>query len=71
MRATALIANAIGEKKESEASHFLAQSIILSIVVALLVTVIGIIIAPHVISTISENNSSLLLSIVSIICHDH
>ena len=60
---TALIANAIGEKKDKEASYLLAQGVILSIVIAIFITIIGILIAPHIISTISKSTTSLDLSI--------
>ena len=60
---TALIANAIGEKKDNEASYLLAQGVILSIVIAIFITIIGILIAPHIISTISKSTTSLDLSI--------
>ncbi|PPR53455.1 MAG: hypothetical protein CFH16_01008, partial [Alphaproteobacteria bacterium MarineAlpha5_Bin6] len=60
---TALIANALGEKKDKEASYLLAQGVILSIAVAIIITIIGILIAPHIISTISKSTTSLDLSI--------
>ncbi len=60
---TALIANSLGEKKDKEASYLLAQGIILSIVVAILITIIGILIAPYIISTISKSSTSLNLSL--------
>ena len=60
---TALIANAIGEKEEEKASYLLAQGIILSSVIAIIVTIIGISLAPIIISFISKSNTSLLLSL--------
>ena len=46
---TSLIANSIGAKEERKASYFLAQSIILSIIVALIVTFTGIYLGPYII----------------------
>ena len=60
---TALIANAIGEKNDKNASYILAQGVILSTLVAIIVTVIGIIVAPYIITTISKSNTSLSLSL--------
>ena len=60
---TALIANAIGEKEERKASYLLAQGVILSSVIAIIVTAIGISLAPVIISFISKSNTSLLLSL--------
>jgi len=60
---TALIANAIGAKEDSKASYFLAQSVILSSVFAIIITILGIIIAPYIITTISKSNLSFTYSI--------
>ena len=59
---TALIANAIGEKNDKKASYLLAQGIILSTVVAIIVTILGIVIGPSIIKMISKSNVSLALS---------
>ena len=60
---TALIANAIGEKKENEASYFLAQSIILTTITAIIITFIGILLGPYVIETITNSSTSINLSL--------
>ena len=60
---TALISNAMGEKEEEKASYLLAQGIILSSVIAIIVTIIGISLAPVIISFISKSDSSLSLSL--------
>ncbi len=60
---TALIANAIGEKKDNEASYFLAQSIILTTITAIIITILGITIAPYILKTMSNNELSISLSL--------
>lgn len=58
---TSLISNAIGEKKDKQASFFLAQSILLSIVTAIFVTLLGIFLGPYIIFAMNE--SSILLNL--------
>ena len=60
---TSLIANAIGENKDNKASLYLAQAVFISIIVAILVTIIGIAIAPYIISLMNTDDSTLLLSL--------
>ena len=60
---TSLIANAIGENNDSKASLFLAQAVLISILVAILVTIIGIKIAPYIISKMNTNDNTVLLSL--------
>ena len=60
---TSLIANSIGEKKENKASLYLAQAVLISVVVAILVTIIGIKIAPYIISAMNTKDHTLLLSL--------
>ena len=55
---TSLIANSIGEKNEKKASYFLAQSILLSSIFAIIITILGITIAPYIITTISKSDLS-------------
>jgi len=60
---TSLIANALGEKNEGKASLYLAQSILLSIFVALAVTILGITFAPYLLKFMNTNESTLILSL--------
>ena len=60
---TSLIANSLGEKNENKASLYLAQSILIGIIVAIVVTIIGIQIAPFVISLMNTNDTTLSLSL--------
>ena len=59
---TSLMANALGEKKESEASYFLAQSIILAIVVFIFVAIAGIFLGPYIILAMNKSLITLKLS---------
>ena len=59
---TSFIANSIGEKDNRKASYFLAQSIILSIIVALIVTITGIYLGPHIIFLMNKSLVTLNLS---------
>ena len=52
--ATSLIANALGEKKIERASHFLAQSISLAILTAIIVTFVGIYLGPSIILLMND-----------------
>tara|TARA_Y100000590_G_scaffold246122_1_gene276523 strand:+ start:1016 stop:2410 length:1395 start_codon:yes stop_codon:yes gene_type:complete len=60
---TALISNAIGANEEKKASYFLAQSILLSSIFAIIITILGITIAPYIITTISKSDLSFNYSI--------
>ena len=60
---TSLIANAIGEKKDNIASLYLAQSILLAIIVAILVTISGLFIAPYILNMMNTDQSTLFLSL--------
>ena len=59
---TSLISNSIGEKNERKASYYLAQSIILSIFVALIVSILGIYFGPYIIFTMNNSTTTLNLS---------
>ncbi len=59
---TSLIANALGEKKINDASYFLAQSIILAIVVFIIVAVAGIYLGPYIILAMNKSLITLKLS---------
>jgi len=59
---TSLISNAIGEKEDNKASFFLAQSIILSIVTAIIVTITGILVGPYIIYAMNKSLVTLNLS---------
>lgn len=60
---TSLVANSLGEKNENKASHYLAQSILIGIIVAIVVTIFGIQIAPFVINFMNTNDVTLSLSL--------
>jgi len=60
---TSLIANSIGEGNDNKASLFLAQAIFIAIIVAILVTLIGIAIAPYIINSMQTSFSTKLLSL--------
>ena len=59
---TSLIANAIGEKKDNEASFYLAQSILVSILAAIIVSIIGINLGPYIIFLMNPSTLTLNLS---------
>ena len=59
---TSLIANALGEKKENKASYFLAQSIILAIIVFIIVAIVGIYLGPYIILGMNKSLVTLKLS---------
>ena len=59
---TSLISNSIGEKEDRKASYLLAQSIILTIFVAIIVTILGIYLGPYIIFTMNKNLITLKLS---------
>ena len=59
---TSLIANALGENKKEEASYFLAQSIILAILTAIIVTILGIYLAPSIILFMNDSYETMKLS---------
>ena len=60
---TSLIANSIGENNENKASLYLAQSILIGIIVAIAVTIIGIKITPFVLNLMNTNEATLSLSL--------
>ena len=60
---TSLVANSLGEKNESKASLYLAQSILIGIIVAIAVTIIGIKITPFVLNLMNTNETTLSLSL--------
>ena len=60
---TSLVANSLGEKNENKASHYLAQSILIGIIVSIVVTIFGIQIAPFVINFMNTNDVTLSLSL--------
>ena len=59
---TSLIANALGEKKEKEASYLLAQSIILALVVFIFVAIAGLNLGPYIILAMNKSLITLNLS---------
>ena len=59
---TSLIANALGEKKDKKASYFLAQSISLAIITALIVSLAGIYLGPSIILLMNDSYETMLLS---------
>ena len=59
---TSLIANSLGQKKEREASNFLAQSIILAILVSIIVSFFGIYLGPYIIYAMNNSRIALELS---------
>lgn len=60
---TSLIANAIGENKENKASLLLAQAILISTTIAVVVTFIGIKLAPYILNTMNTNFTTIMLSL--------
>ena len=59
---TSLISNALGQKNEAEASYFLAQSIILAILAAIIVSILGIYFGPKIILLMNDSYLTMLLS---------
>ena len=59
---TSLISNALGKKKQKEASYILAQSIILAIITAFFVSFIGIYLGPSIILLMNDSYGTMLLS---------
>ena len=59
---TSLIANALGEKKKDKASYFLAQSITVAIITALIVSIIGIYLGPSIILFMNDSYETMKLS---------
>ena len=59
---TSLISNSLGEGKQEEASYFLAQSIILAIITAIIVTILGIYLAPSIILLMNDSYETMKLS---------
>ena len=59
---TSLIANALGEKKTKKASHFLAQSISLAILTAIIVSILGINLGPSIILFMNDSIVTMKLS---------
>ena len=53
---TSLISNSLGEKDNKKASYLLAQAILISILTAIIVTIIGIAIGPIIISSIGQDD---------------
>ena len=60
---TSLIANSIGEENNNKASLYLAQSVFLAVIVAIFVTITGILIAPFIITMMNTNYYTLSLSL--------
>ncbi len=60
---TSLIANSIGENNIENSGQIFSQSFILSIIVSIIITVIGIYFSPSIISSINNNQETLVLSI--------
>ena len=60
---TSLIANSIGENNIENSGKIFSQSFILSIIVSMIITVIGIYFSPSIISSINNNQETLVLSI--------
>ena len=60
---TSLIANSIGENNIENSGKIFSQSFILSIIVSIIITVIGIYFSPFIISSINNNQETLVLSI--------
>ena len=60
---TSLISNLIGDGLDKEASLYLAQSVILGIIFAIIITILGILIAPYIIGMMNTKDSTLLLSL--------
>ncbi|MDC0057351.1 MATE family efflux transporter [Alphaproteobacteria bacterium] len=52
---TSLIANAIGEKEDTKASYYLAQSIILAIIAFIIVSLVGIYLGPSIILIMNDS----------------
>ena len=59
---TSLIANALGEKKKEKASYFLAQSITLAVITAIIVSIIGINLGPSIILFMNDSYNTMQLS---------
>ena len=59
---TSLIANALGENQKDNASYFLAQSIILAIFTAIIVSIIGIYFGPSIILLMNDSYLTMQLS---------
>ena len=60
---TSLIANTIGEKNIKKASLYLAQSVLLAIIIAILVTLTGIKMSPFILNMMNTNSLTFILSI--------
>ena len=60
---TSLISNSIGEGLDKKASLYLAQSVLLGIIFAIIITILGILIAPYIIGMMNTKDSTLLLSL--------
>jgi len=59
---TSLIANALGEKNKEKGSYFLAQSITLAIISALIVSCVGIYLGPSIILLMNDSIEAMNLS---------
>jgi len=59
---TSLIANALGEREKGKASYFLAQSIILAIITAIIVSILGIYLGPSIILFMNDSYVTMNLS---------
>ena len=60
---TSLIANTIGEKNIKKASLYLAQSVLLTFMVAIIVTLFGILVSPYILSMMNTKFDTILLSL--------
>ena len=60
---TALIANSIGEENIKKASLYLAQAILIAFILAMLVTILGIILSPIILNTMKTNEETIYLSL--------
>tara|TARA_Y100000591_G_scaffold149449_1_gene128356 strand:- start:1172 stop:2551 length:1380 start_codon:yes stop_codon:yes gene_type:complete len=59
---TSLIANALGEKNQKKSSYYLAQSIGLSIITSILVSLVGIYFGPSIILLMNDSEVTMKLS---------
>ena len=60
---TALISNSIGDKNKKKASLYLAQTLLISLIVAIITTIIGLLFGPVILKLMGTNTTTLNLSI--------
>ena len=60
---TSLIANALGEKKQSKAASYLAQSVLYSFLIYILVTFLGLYSAPDILNFMGTEEINILLTL--------